>query len=349
MKAAVLHGKGDIRYEVVPDPVPGPGEAIIRVKAAGICGSDLPRVNEGAARFFPIILGHEFSGVVEALGPGVEGLRVGDRATAAPLVPCMACGDCQKGRYALCRDYRFIGSSLDGAFADLVRVPARGAVAFPDSVPFEQGAFFEPATVALHGLFAADFRPGGDVAVLGGGTVGLFALQWALLLGARRVAVFDVSPERLELALRLGAARAFDTRGEGFAEDALDMTGGNGFGHVFETAGRNVTMSMAFELAANRASVCFIGTSPEDLRFGWRLFEKMNRKEFRLTGSWMSYSAPFPGREWTMTAERFGDGGLRFEPALICRKLPMSGAGDAFGLFRIPGAVNGKIMLVNQD
>jgi L-iditol 2-dehydrogenase len=347
MMAAVLHGKGDVRYEEVPRPEPGPGEVLIRVEAAGVCGSDVPRFLEGKARRFPIILGHVFSGVIAGLGEGVEGLRVGGRATAAPLVPCMACEMCLRGLYALCRGYRFIGSSLDGAFAEYVAVPARGVVPFGDGVPFEQAAFFEPATVSLHGILRAGFRPGGDVAVLGAGTIGLFALQWARLLGARRTAAFDLSRERLELAVRLGADAAFDTSVGGYLDDAMDFTSGRGFGHVFETAGANATMTLSFELAAGRSSVCFVGTSHSDLRFDWNLFEKMNRKEFRLTGSWMSYSAPFPGEEWAMAADRFSDGGLRFDPAMIHKAYPMSAAAEAFELFRTPGAVKGKIMLVN--
>ncbi|MDR1038348.1 MAG: galactitol-1-phosphate 5-dehydrogenase [Deltaproteobacteria bacterium] len=349
MNAAVLHAREDIRYEKVPTPVPGPGEVLLRVRAAGICGSDVPRVNGDAAHFFPIVLGHEFSGVIAGLGEGVTGLAVGQRATAAPLVPCMRCPDCQRGDYALCPDYRFIGSRVNGAFADYVAVPAMGVVTFGDTVPFEQAAFFEPATVALHGLLHAGFRPGGDVAVLGAGTVGLFALQWAKLLGARRAAAFDISRERLELALRLGADAAFDTSEASFLENAMCFTRGGGFGHVFETAGTNATMAMAFDLAAGRASVCFIGTAHADLKFPWKLFEKMNRKEFALTGSWMSYSAPFPGREWSWTAERFGDGGLAFDPSLVFRTFPMERAGEAFELFKTPGAVKGKILLVNPE
>ncbi|MDR1079980.1 MAG: galactitol-1-phosphate 5-dehydrogenase [Deltaproteobacteria bacterium] len=347
MKAAVLHGKGDLRYEEVPRPVPGPGEVLIRVRAAGICGSDVPRANDGTAHFFPIVLGHEFSGVIEELGEGVEGLMAGRKATAAPLVPCMRCPDCQRGDYALCPNYKFIGSRVNGAFADYVSVPAMGVVTFDDSVPFEQAAFFEPATIALHGLLHAGFTPGGDVAVLGAGTIGLYTLQWARLLGARRAAAFDISRDRLELALRLGADAAFDAGEESCLESAMCLTGGRGFGHVFETAGNNATMAMAFELASGRARVCFIGTAHADLKFPWKLFEKMNRKEFTLTGSWMSYSAPFPGREWSWTAERFADGGLLFDPSLIHRSFPMEEAGEAFGLFRTPGAVKGKIMLVN--
>jgi L-iditol 2-dehydrogenase len=129
----------------------------------------------------------------------------------------------------------------------------------------------------------------------------------------------------------------------------MDLTGGKGFGFVFETAGQNATMNMAFDLAANKASVCFIGTSSKDLKFSWKQFEKMNRKEFRLTGSWMSYSAPFPGNEWTMAAEYFSNGRLKFDEALVYKKFDMKDAADAFRLFKIPGEVKGKLMLVNRD
>lgn len=349
MKAAVLHGVEDLRYEEISTPKAGPGEVVIHVKATGICGSDIPRVNGTAAHYYPIVLGHEFSGIVAETGEGVTNVKPGDRVTAAPLIPCMTCDDCQKGDFSLCKHYKFIGSSLFGSFADYVKAPAANVVKFGDNVSFLQSAFFEPATVGLHGIKCAGYRGGESVAILGGGTVGLFTMQWAKILGARRVVVFDISDARLDLAKRLGADECINTAAPDFLRDAIHLTGGKGFGFVFETAGQNATMNMAFDLAANKASVCFIGTSSRDLNFSWKQFEKMNRKEFRLTGSWMSYSAPFPGDEWTMTAEYFSDGQLKFDEALVYKKFPMSQAADAFRLFKIPGEVKGKLMLVNED
>lgn len=348
MKAAVLHGVEDLRYEESPTPSAEPGEVVIRVKATGICGSDIPRVNANAAHYYPIILGHEFSGVIAEIGKGVTGFNIGDRVTAAPLVPCMECDDCQKGNFSLCKHYKFIGSSLFGSFADYVKVPARNVIKFDNSVGFIQGAFFEPTTVALHGIKCASYHGGEYVAILGGGTVGMFTMQWAKALGARKVVVFDISEERLKLANRLGAV-GINTTSKDFMENAMDITGGKGYGFVFETAGQNVTMDIAFALAANKASVCFIGTSSKDLKFSWKQFEKMNRKEFNLTGSWMSYSAPFPGNEWTLTAEYFSNGKLQFDDSFVYKKFPMSQAAEAFKLFKIPGEVKGRIMLVNDD
>ena len=349
MKAAILHAKQDMRYEETECPCAGPGEVIIRVRATGICGSDVPRVNGTAAHYYPIILGHEFSGTIAEVGEGIGHLAVGQRATAAPLVPCMECSDCQKGDYALCRHYKFIGSSRSGSFADYVKVPARNVVTFSDAVSFEKAAFFEPATVGLHGVKCAGFRGGEDVAILGAGTVGLFTMQWCKLLGARRVIVFDISRERLELAAQLGADDGIDTTDDHALEQAMDLTGGKGFPFLFETAGQNATMALALSLADHHASICLIGTSSRDLTFAWKDFEQLNRKELHLTGSWMSYSAPFPGDEWSKTADYFGLGALKYHEAMIYRKFNMSQAAEAFRLFLIPNEVKGKILLTNPE
>lgn len=349
MKAAVLHGVEDLRYEKIETPKAGREEVVIRVKATGICGSDIPRVNGTAAHYYPIILGHEFSGLVVEVGEDVTTIKVGDRVTAAPLIPCMTCDDCQKGDFSLCKHYKFIGSSLFGSFGDYVKAPVKNVVKFDDSVSFIQGAFFEPATVALHGIRCAGYHGGESVAILGGGTVGLSTMQWAKAFGAKQVVVFDISESRLALAKRLGADVCINTTSPDYIKRTMELTNGKGFGFVFETAGQNATMNMAFDFAANKASVCFIGTSSRDLNFNWKQFEKMNRKEFRLTGSWMSYSAPFPGDEWTMTAEYFSNGHLKFDEALVYKSFPMRDAGEAFNLFKIPGEVKGKLMLINED
>lgn len=348
MKAGVVHAKNDIRYEEIKKPEAGPGRVLIRVKYTGICGSDVPRVNGDACHFFPNVLGHEFSGVVEAIGEGVTTLQPGDRVAGVPLVPCMACEDCQKGNYSLCRHYSFIGSREFGSFAEYVAVPERNAVKFGDEVSFEQGAFFEPATVALHGLRRLDFKGGKTVAILGGGTIGMMTMQWAKIFGAKAVAVFDILEERLELGKRLGADATVNSGRPDFMERVREITGGRGFDYVYETAGNTVTMKMAFQLAANKAQVCFIGTPTRELTFSVEEWENINRKEFYLTGSWMSYSAPFPGDEWTLAAHYFQTGQLKFDESFIYKKIPLSKIGEAFELFKTPGTVKGKILIDSE-
>ena len=339
MKAAVLYANEDLRYDDWETPQVTEGHVVVKVVATGICGSDVPRVLHNGAHFYPIVLGHEFAGEIAEIGPGVEGFNIGDRVSGAPLVPCMSCMNCAKGDYALCKHYSFIGSRVQGSFAEYVKLPAANAVKFDNSVSFEQGAFFEPSTVALHGIRLNDFKGGHDVAVLGGGTIGLFTAQWARIFGATSVTVFDISDERLALAKEFGADYVVNT-----LTDQIDK---NRYQYVFETAGVTDTMYLAFEVASSKASVCFIGTPTKDLVFKPALFENMNRKEFKLTGSWMSYSAPFPGEEWTLTARFFAAGQLRFDDRFIFRKFDMCDAAKAFELYKTPGSVGGKILLIN--
>ena len=348
MKAAVVCANEDVQYLDYEEPKCGPGLVKIKVKASGICGSDIPRVLHNGVHFYPIVLGHEFSGDVVEVGEGVTKVSVGDRVSGAPLLPCMKCDDCQKGNFSLCKHYSFIGSRQQGSNGDYVVIPEQNAVVFDKSISYEQGAMFEPSTVALHGVMQNNYQGGECVAVLGGGTIGMFTMQWTKIFGSKKVVVFDISNERLELAKRLGADDVVNTTEEGFMKKAMEMTDGKGFAYVFETAGQVPTMQMAFELAANKAHVCFIGTPHVDLSFTPAMWENMNRKEFFLTGSWMSYSAPFPGKEWNLTAHYFATGQLKFDPGFIYKKVPMSKAQEAFQMFKTPGLVKGKVLLVND-
>ena len=349
MKAGVVHAKNDIRYEDIEKPVPKAGEVLIKVKYTGICGSDIPRVNGDACHFFPNVLGHEFSGTVEATGEGVTRVKAGERVAGVPLVPCLACDDCKRGDYSLCRHYSFIGSRQFGSFAEYVVVPELNAVPFDEDVSFEQGAFFEPATVALHGLERVDFRGGRTVAILGGGTVGMFTMQFAKIFGASKVVVFDIVKERLDLGMRLGADAGINTMDADFMDQAMALTDRCGFDYVYETAGNTITMKMAYKLAANKAQVCFIGTPKKELTFTVDEWENLNRKEMIVTGSWMSYSAPFPGHEWNLVAHYFKTGQLKFDDSFIFKKVPLSKIADAFEMFKTPGLVKGKVLISSEE
>ncbi len=347
MKAAVLYGKEDIRYTEWPEPTLRPGCVKVQVKACGICGSDIPRVLGDGAHFYPIVLGHEFSGIVTEVAEAADGIKIGDHVAGIPLLPCMECADCLRGDYSQCRHYSFIGSREQGAFGEYVVLPARNVIKVDERVPFEQAALFEPCTVALHGLKVSGYQGGRTVAILGGGTIGLFALQWAKLYGARQTVVFGRSKEHLTVAGTAGADSVVSTLDEQFFEQAMELTKGHGFDCVYETAGNTETMKLAFKLAANRGHVCFIGTPTEELRFSSGLWEQLNRKELNLTGSWMSCSAPFPGAEWSETAHFFETGEIQVVLGMIHARYALKDAEQAFNEFKTNGSVRGRIILIH--
>ena len=348
MKAAVLYANDDIRFTDYETPKVEPGTVKVRVRATGICGSDVPRVLYNGAHYYPIVLGHEFSGDVVEVGEGVTSVNVGDTVSGAPLIPCMKCEDCQNGDFSLCKHYSFIGSRRQGSFAEYVVMPEVNAVRYDSSIPYEQAAMFEPSTVALHGLLCNDYRGGRCVAVLGCGTIGIFTQQWAQIFGAKRVVVFDIDDGRLALAKRMGADAVINTKTTDYLAECSRLTDGKGFDFVFEAAGNPATIHIAYEIAANKAKICCIGTPHVGISFTPQEWETMNRKEFGLTGSWMSYSAPFPGREWKLTAHYFATGQLKFDPDFIFRKYPMEKVADAFACFHHPEQVHGKILLINE-
>ena len=348
MKAAVLYGQNDIRYDDYPMPALLPGHVKVRVRACGICGSDVPRVLGTAAHFYPVVLGHEFSGEIAEVGEGVDGLQVGDRVVGAPLVPCYRCPDCQQGHFSLCKHYTFIGSRVQGAFAQYVVIPATNAVKVASESAFEEAALFEPASVALHGLAQADFQGGGSVAVVGAGTIGIFAAQWAKLLGAARVVLYDVDDERLQIAGGITGCKGVNSLKDDAVHAAMGYTDGRGFDAVFGVSGAPKSFATAFEIAANKATVCFIGTPTADVKFTAAQWEQMNRREFTVTGSWMSYSAPFPGKEWKLCADYLASGRLKCDGRMIHRTFPLSQCREAFACYEHPEQVKGRILLVNE-
>ncbi len=349
MYAGVVHKSFDIRYEQVDTPKPQAGEVLVKVKYTGICGSDIPRVNGNACHFFPVILGHEFAGTIVELGEGVTDRQVGQRVAGVPLVPCMECVDCKAGNYSLCKHYSFIGSRRNGSFAEYVALPAINTVPIGDDVSFELGALFEPATVAIHGLRCANYQPGKTVAIIGAGTIGTLTLQWCRILGAEKIVMFNRSPEKLARSIAdYGADAGVNTSEDDYLEQAMALTDGRGYDYVFETAGGSDTIKMAYKLVANCGQICMIGTPKNEVVFSVSEWEQLNRKEMHVTGSWMSYSAPFPGDEWTQTAHYFGTGELKLDESLIFRKIPLSRIDEAFKLFETPGAVKGKILIDSE-
>ena len=347
MKAAVCYGNGLVKYEEIQEPNVKENEVKVKIKACGICGSDIPRALKTSAHHYPIVLGHEAAGEIVGSGKEVSDLTIGDHVVILPLIPCMECDDCKKGNYSLCKKYSFIGSRQQGAMAEYVVVPKANVMKISKNIPFEQAALIEPATVSLHAFYQNNYQPNGTVAVIGDGTIGLFAMQWAKILGCKKVIVLGRDEELLNLAKDLGADVVINTSDKDFKEKALKETNNKGFDYIFEAVGAGVTIKYAFELAANKAHICLIGTPTSDVTFGNREWELINRKEFYLTGSWMSYSSGFPGQEWRFAEECLKDGRLKYDERLFYKKFAIENAQEAFNLFKDEnrGNVKGRVLL----
>ncbi len=307
MTAAVMYAPGDIRVEDVPLPEIGPRDVLVKVAACGVCGSDIPRMNFAGAYYHPIICGHEFSGHIVELGAEVENLTPGQLITVPPLIPCNECDSCLDGQFSLCENYGYFGSRQDGAYAQYVSVNEGNVFVMPDGVDPRAAAMMDPSAIALHAIYRTALGEGSRVAVIGAGPIGLFAVQWARLLGASEVLAVDVNAEKAAMATEAGATMTAVNDEEALAQ------AGTGFDVVIESAGVPPTIALATKLTARQGEAVFIGIPHKPVEFDKETFSHFLRREASLRGSWNSFSAPFPGREWIESARAFANGSLRWE------------------------------------
>lgn len=314
MKAAVLYAPGDLRVEMAPIPEIQADQALIKVNSTGICGSDLDRILKNGTYSFPMIPGHEFSGHIEQIQDHPT-FKDGDPVVVAPLMPCEHCENCQRGLFGQCTGYLFMGSRNDGAFAEYIRVPIKNLIPFPADVPLAYGALVEPAAVTLHGLLKVQIHSGDTVAVLGCGTIGLFAVALAKLAGATKIIAVDLDEEKLDVAKKVGATQVLNSR-TGDSTNALVQ---QGIDVSIETAGVPFTQVQAIDIVKPDGRVLLLGTAHQDVVFPAATFERILRQELTVVGSWNSYSAPFPGREWLAIIQYIETGALNMEDFITHR------------------------------
>lgn len=275
MLAARLHGPGDMRVERLPHPgAPGPGQVLLRVLAVGVCGSDLhtfrhARVGDTRVES-PLVLGHEFAGVVEQTGPdAMDGrfcpLTPGTRVAVDPAQPCGRCEFCERGHPNLCENLRFVGLWPDaGALCQWMHVPSRCCFPVPDGLDDAEAVMLEPLGVAIHAVDLARIRVGQRVAVLGAGPIGLCLLQLARLAGASAVYVTDRFHWRLALAERLGATAAWNCQAADPVQEVRQATGGRGVDVAFEAAWCDHSLNQAAEMLCMGGRLMVVGISDND-------------------------------------------------------------------------------------
>ncbi len=259
-------GVGNMIVGEAPVPVPQPGEALIKVVRSGMCGTELlvhDDVYRGRKRPmpFPLIVGHEASGVVAELGPGAAGLRLGTRVALEGVSGCGACFHCLRGSYNLCQDWHHIGLTRAGALAELVTVPVSSLIPIPDDVSFESAAMLEPFSNAAHTLERLRPAPGQPAAIVGPGPLGLLNLQVLRAAGASPILVFGRRGDepRLQLARALGADVAVVADRKAAQEHVAEISDGIGMAIVIEAAGTSEAVQTALDIVASNGSLVTLG------------------------------------------------------------------------------------------
>ncbi len=339
MKAWVLQGIDSLVLKEVPVPALGSGEVLVAVRAAGICGSDIPRVYRTGAHRHPLIPGHEFSGEVVELGENVDRSWLGKRVGVFPLIPCRSCEPCRRKQYEMCRNYDYLGSRRDGGFAEYVAVPVWNLLALPQSVSYEEAAMLEPMAVAVHAMrrmlsesdiwisengkragFAgeaeAEKKAGNiSVAVCGLGTIGLLLLMFLKEAGVREVYAVGNKDFQKEMAKKLGVTEEFycDSRRQDQHQWLMERTDGRGVDQYYECVGKSETYELAVDGTAPAGRVVLVGNPYSDMMLKKEVYWKILRNQLTILGTWNSSFTQEAGDDWHYVLERLAQG--RIAPA----------------------------------
>jgi L-iditol 2-dehydrogenase len=313
-------GKGHVELREVPRPTASAEEVLIRVEAAGICGSDL-HIYDGDTQVTlvpPVIMGHELAGVIEETGAAVKGFSAGERVTAEPTFSaCGHCPYCATGFYNLCAERRVLGYAADGAFARFVKVPHTRVHRLPDNVDFTSGALTEPLACCVHGVYEGTGVAANELAVvMGPGAIGLLCLQLLRNAGARTIVVGTAADaQRLGVARALGADATVDVSRDDARTSVMAASGGAGADLVVECSGAEQAAALGLELARKQGRYAQLGLFGRPIQLD---FEKVAYKELRVTGSFAQKQSA-----WHTALSLMASGRVQMAP-LITDTLPLS-------------------------
>lgn len=266
MRALMYEGPWQMPLRDVPEPAPGPGEVVVSVHAAGICGSDVHGFTGSTGRRTPgIVMGHECSGTVAAIGENVATYAVGERVVVQPLHRCGTCAMCRVGRGNICQNRTLIGMHTHGAYADAVIVPHTQLYRLPDELSYEHGAWTEPLSVALHAVAITPLDVMDTIVIVGAGPIGLLTAQVARLRGAGTIIVMDRNTRRLDVARQLGADIVVNVTDGDPVQTVHDATDGLGADVTFEAVGITPTVQQAVAVTRVGGTITWIGNSQPEV------------------------------------------------------------------------------------
>ena len=323
MKSLVLTEPKVLRIQESPTPDLAADEALIRVKACGICGSDVHGYDGSSGRRIPpLIMGHEAAGVIEGMGAKVEGFSLGDRVTFDSTVYCGECEYCLEGKVNLCDRRMVLGVSCGeyrrhGAFAEYVAVPSRILYKLPPSLPFEHAAMIEAVSVAVHAVGRVKFQPGDSSVVVGAGMIGLLLVQAARAAGCDRVIAVDLDKDRLKLAKELGATQSINPLESDTIETILGATAGQGARVSFEVVGSTPTVETAIQATRKGGAVVLVGNLVPQVEFP---LQSVVTREITLFGSCASAG------EYPKCIELMDKGAIKVSPLISAQATLEEGA-----------------------
>jgi L-gulonate 5-dehydrogenase len=335
MKCAVLYSPFDLRLEERPVPEITHNEVLIKVKAAGICGSDVHFFDGSHPyRNYPRVHGHELSGIVEKTGVGVENVKVGDHVVVEPLIFCGKCFPCRMGKYNCCVNLQVIGAHVDGGFAEYVKVPSHLAHKIPAEMPFDLAATCEPYSIGYHSTHRAQITAADKVLVLGAGAIGLTAVDFAKLTGAT-VFVAEVSPFRQNLARKFGADVIIDPSKENTEAKIREFTNGEGVGVVIEATGVVKVMESTENLVAAGGRIVIAGLTNDKVAFTGI---KFTNREMTILGTRNS-AGEFPAVIDAIAS------GKTHSDMLITKRFPFQDIVNALNYTAANIAIEGKVII----
>jgi len=342
MKCAYFLGNKQIEIRDRDFPDPGEGQVLLRVAACGVCGTDVHIYNgeKGSAEVTPpVILGHEFSGFVEKVGPGVTDLTVGQLVTVDPNVYCGKCLPCRQDQKQMCHHMTAIGVNMDGGFAGQCIAPVSQCIPFPAGTDPEMAAMTEPLACCLHGIDRVGIRPGENVLIVGGGAIGQMMIQLSKLSGAAKVILSEPVAMRRALALQLGADGVIDPINENLNERLLALLGVEGADVVIECVGGVKSAAQAIDAAARCGRVMLFGVPHPDAVLTTAMYP-IFQKELTIMGSFVN-----PGTH-SRAAALIANGRIQLKP-LITHRYPVSRLREAID--EQTGNESIKVLVVSEE
>jgi len=337
MRQAVMEEPGQIVFREADAPVAGKGQVRIRVERIGVCGSDI-HVFHGKHPFvtYPLIQGHEFAGVIESLGEGVQGMSPGDRVTATPQEVCGVCPPCRRGQYNACEELKVRGFQAPGCAQDLFVTEADKIVKMPPGFTPEQGVFVEPVAVAAHSTGRAGDVSGRNVVVAGAGPVGNFVAQACRSRGAAKVLITDISDFRLDVARQVGIELTCNVANEPLARAAERAFGADGFDLAVEVSGAEASLASLVAEIGKGGTLLVVGVYGEKPRVDMSV---VCEHELTVLGSMM-----YRHEDWEQAVRWIASGDVKTEP-LVSKHFPFDQYAEAYAFIEEEGERSMKVMI----